>query len=179
MRRRYKPAQLNQEIALVLSYLHLGGTMLEWGSGGSTIFYSPNVKSYHAVEHNKNWADLVRSTCNERGLDNVHVHHVAADKKRSPDSTREGEFETYCNVINTLGVNRFDFILIDGRARQFCAKAILPYVDEHSRVFVHDFPLRERYFSVFDDFFQVASVFENGAHEKGLVVLQPRAKPHT
>ena len=172
----YKPAMLNQEIALILSYLHPEATMLEWGSGGSTIFFSPKVQNYYSVEHNSKWAGLVGETCAKNGLKNVQIRHVQADNKRSMTGTREAEFASYCSAVHTFGVRHFDFVLIDGRARQFCAKAILPYVDQNSRIFVHDFPLRARYFSMFEDFFVVASVLENGAKEKGLVVLQPRRK---
>lgn len=72
------------------------------------------------------------------------------------------------------GVEHFDLILIDGRARQFCAKVILSLITPSSRVFVHNFPLRPRYFTVFEDFFSAASVIENGQDEKGLIVLQMR-----
>ena len=172
----YKPAMLNQEIALIQSYLHPDATMLEWGSGGSTMFYSSKVKNYYSIEHNADWAKLVGDTAVKRGMHNVNIRHVKANEKRTTSGTRENEFVSYCSAVQEFGVRRFDFVLIDGRARQFCAKSILPFVDERSRIFVHDFPMRTRYFSVLDDFFVVASVLENGAKDKGLVVLQPRSK---
>ena len=97
----------------------------------------------------------------KNGLKNVQIRHVKADEKRSMTGTRETEFASYCAAVHDFGVRRFDFVLVDGRARQFCAKAILPYVDQNSRIFVHDFPLRPRYFSMFEDFFvvQTAKVF--------------------
>ena len=172
----FKPAMLNQEIALILSYLHPSATMLEWGSGGSTIFFSKHVSKYYSIEHNSEWARIVSATISSLGQNNVQVNHVPADRKRSADGTKETEFRSYCSAPNNLNEKHFDFVLIDGRARQFCAKTILGLIDASSRVFVHDFPLRARYFSVFDDFFQVGNVVENGASEKGLIVLQKRRK---
>ena len=38
-----------------------------------------------------------------------------------------------------FGITRYDVVLIDGVARGACAFWILDYIDENSRVFIHDF----------------------------------------
>ena len=41
-------------------FLHPDYSMLEWGSGGSTIEFSQQyVKEYYSIEHNKEWHDKV------------------------------------------------------------------------------------------------------------------------
>ena len=39
----------------------------------------------------------------------------------------------------------FDTVLIDGRARQWVAESILPFIHKESKVFIHDFVHRPRY----------------------------------
>ena len=41
-------------------------------------------------------------------------------------------------------VNRFDKVLIDGRARAFCAEYVLKYLHADSLVFIHDY--HDRFF---------------------------------
>lgn len=178
------PAMLSQEVALIDSYLYREGTtMLEWGSGGSTLHFSKLVGRYYSIEDNAMWANRVSKQVAAQGLSShVTVASVKPDRSRGvadgQPHTRGGDYSSYCAHVEVaaqrLGVRRFDFVLIDGRARQWCAKSVLPFVDTASRVFVHDFFSRSRYWSVFDDFYEVASVKENGAYEKGLVVLQKR-----
>lgn len=45
----------------------------------------------------------------------------------------------YIQAPAQFGVSHFDAVLIDGVARGACAFWILDYIDENSRVFIHDF----------------------------------------
>lgn len=68
-------------------------TVLEHGSGGSTVWFSDRVKWVDTVEHNKEWADVIKAL----ELDNVSVW----DKQELPQF-----------FIDQF--HGFDVILIDG-----------------------------------------------------------------
>ena len=64
----------------------------------------------------------------------------------------------YIDYVDKLGVEHFDVVFIDGRARADCAYKILNYINENSVVFIHDFYPREEYNKVFDYYDEVVSV---------------------
>jgi len=47
--------QTPEETALVENVLNPSYRVLEWGSGGSTIKYSPRVLQYFSLEYDKLW----------------------------------------------------------------------------------------------------------------------------
>ena len=69
------------------------------------------------------------------------------------------EFVTYINHVDLLG-KKFDKVLIDGRARQWCAEKVLKYLKDDAVVFLHDFerPGRERYNSVLNYYTVIGKV---------------------
>src|SRR5687767_9452201 len=54
---------------------HLNDEMkvCEYGSGGSTLFFSRRVQSVHAIEDNERWYELVRQKILDEGIDNVRL----------------------------------------------------------------------------------------------------------
>lgn len=150
-----------EEIALIERYLKNDFSMLEYGSGGSTLRFSPLVKKYYSIESDKEWADKVM----QENPPNVNL--LLAQPKASEDVIQVCEremklredyswdtlFETSFYKIFDQYVNghkyfdtsdkpsnaQFDAVLIDGRARQHCAKSIYNIIDENAVVFVHDF----------------------------------------
>lgn len=169
--------------------------MLEYGGGGSTLFFGPRVKQLYTVESVKQFVERINGELQEKGIDNVQVAHAAPDgyykdsgevitglhgHKRVremakcdvvPESSLEfwkthggpqgiklpnppqslkklgykkfkGNWEhnsKYIQAPAQFGVSHFDAVLIDGVARGACAFWILDYIDENSRVFIHDF----------------------------------------
>ena len=67
-----------KEISFIESYLRPEHTVLEYGSGGSTIHFSSQVKKYYSIEHNADWSVEIRP----RLSDNV-VYHIV-DPERGP-----------------------------------------------------------------------------------------------
>jgi hypothetical protein len=51
---------------------------------------------------------------------------------------RYWQFRDYVDYIHKLGVKKYDKILIDGRARTFCAYRAHRYLDEDSLLFIDD-----------------------------------------
>ena len=48
------------EIEMIEKYLSPETIMLEYGSGGSTLYFSKFVKEYYSIEHDKKWYDEIK-----------------------------------------------------------------------------------------------------------------------
>ena len=146
-----------QEIQLIESFLKPNMTMLEWGSGGSTVTFSKKVAKYYSIEHVKDWYSKV-----DEELVNLNLKSKVTNVLIEPDyprtiPTKYEEFKTYIEYVDELGV-MFDAVLIDGRARAQCAERVLNYLNPGAVVFIHDFWQRPQYHSVLKDYREVASV---------------------
>ena len=118
-------------------------SVLEYGAGGSTTFFSQFVKSWVSVEHDTAWAVNVSQMLSELPWgDRVTVHTV------QPDTPYEGgfaegteeQFRSYISYPATLQ-QKFDVILDDGRARLVVSKAVLEnrlFRNSKSKLVIHD-----------------------------------------
>ena len=61
-----------EETAKIISYVTGKDKVLEWGSGGSTLYLPQLVNHYVSIEHDKYWYDKVNADI----ADNVEFHHV-------------------------------------------------------------------------------------------------------
>ena len=77
----------------------------------------------------------------------------------------------YIDYVDTIGVDHFDVVLIDGRARTDCAYKILNYIDESSIVFIHDFWPRPEYHKVFDYYTEVVSIKDTQIGNGGQTIV--------
>ena len=102
------------ELAVIEKYLNPEVTMMEWGSGGSTIEFSKKVKKYYSVEHNWEWYNEVKNAIPS----NVSLYYK--QNKELPDNYSQAEYQhygEYLDVVYEIG-EMFDVVLIDGRARR-------------------------------------------------------------
>ena len=144
-----KVSMSNHEIEIIKKYLNKDIIMLEWGSGGSTTYFPQFVKKYYSIEHDKVWFDRVKNEL----PDNCELFWVKQNAPRTRPSKRH-EFKDYVEYVNSLGIEHFDAVLIDGRARIHCAVEVLPYIDENTVVFFHDFH-RGEYQSTLEHYEQI------------------------
>ena len=136
------------EIAMIEKYLNKDMTMLEWGSGGSTVHFAPQVKKLISIEHQMKWFVQVRKSIPK----NVDYYYVPANNDGiSIKYSTHADYKDYIEVIEVFNT-KFDAVLIDGRARRFCAEYVIPYLNEGAVVFIHDFykKNRERYHKVLE-----------------------------
>lgn len=80
---------------------------LEWGSGGSTLYFpevhKDSIKLWFSIEHDGNWYEAVSQHGYPANVSLVHK-----------------DFSEYM----TLPEGKFDFILVDGRNRLACLQSI-------------------------------------------------------
>lgn len=150
-----KPWMDDSEINTIIKHLNKEDIMLEWGSGGSTNYFPQFVKEYYSIEHDEQWFDEI----NESLPPNVNYFFVALDKPLT-DPTQKDQIQSYLDFVDTLNIQKFDKVLIDGRGRKWCAEKIIPYLKEDSIVFIHDYWVRPQYHIV-EKWFDVVDKIDN------------------
>lgn len=167
--------------------------VLEWGSGGSTValFNHTNVKHIVSIEHNEGWFTKVNNEISKETIaeewftkvsNEISKETIAEDRYsnklmylyRPPifdhDYNKHGDgsltqFYTYVNAPCSRKIDEvFDIILIDGRARPYCAQ-IAPLVSHiDTKIFIHDFQFsyagRENYKLAFESLDLVEQVHD-------------------
>lgn len=120
--------------AFLDSILTPTGIIFEYGSGGSTLYYSKRVQKVVSVENDANWANLVKRALIQRELQNCECRHVPSKKSLraigSPDDPqsyfssaeeyKNHSFREYVVSIDAFPDQFFDFVAVDGRARPAC-----------------------------------------------------------
>ncbi|MEP7051302.1 MAG: hypothetical protein ABJB12_13160 [Pseudomonadota bacterium] len=137
---------------------------LEWGSGGSTqtlLASFPFIEQYVSVEHNRAWHDRVKASVSDPRL---RLFQVDADQPLGLEKPTRKQIEawderaeaepalmaSYVGLPRTLGLT-FDFVLVDGRARNFCAIEGYELLRSGGILVVHD-AQRDEYANVLRSF---------------------------
>jgi hypothetical protein len=119
-----------------LNTLSLNGLRIfEYGSGGSTLFWSEKGASCVSIEHDTAWYTKVRALLlhypqiDYRCVAPVNTSNEAIADPADPDSYisslsmyQSFSFLEYVSQIDAFPDNYFDVVLIDGRARPSCIK---------------------------------------------------------
>ena len=115
--------------------MHPNMKVFEYGSGGSTLFWTSRVKEVVSVEHERLWYDKMKKEFDAMQLDQVtYILQEAEDDPHynqkdpgnpahyiSSDENFVGKkFESYVKQIDRYPDHSFDVIVVDGRARPSC-----------------------------------------------------------
>lgn len=102
--------------------------VFEFGSGNSTIWFSRRVASVVSVEHDRSWVDHQEKTMEP----NVQLIHqpCLGDEDWAPDD------DPYVNTLASYPVGHFDIVLVDGLARNSCARAAVTHVSDTGIVII-------------------------------------------
>ena len=165
------------EKQLILDCLNNNMTMLEWGSGGSTLEFSSLVKKYYSIKHNKQWFNIITNKLKDYTLNDVTYRYIP-ENKENPDG-RQSEYDMFHDYIDEVDKfnTKFDIVLIDGRARRLCAKKIIPYLKPTSIVFIHDYVLRTVYHCV-EDYYELIDSISDTPQTIGKFKLKTKFKPN-
>lgn len=118
-----------------LSHLKSDHKVLEYGSGESTKQIAERVDSVLSIEHQKNWYEKVKNEI----PNNAEIVLVEPNYPHI-DGSGDGSFQQFKDYIEyPIGKNIFDVILIDGRARPWCASICKKISHEKTIVFIDDF----------------------------------------
>ena len=153
----------NQERDIIRSYLNKSHTMLEYGSGYSTLYFSQFVRAYYSIEHDRRWYETVKTLINRSSSASSVIKQyvlipVDPGYKGWPGGFVEGtreQFDDYIRAIHSLNVSKFDIVLIDGRARVECALEIRPFIHNETVIFVHDYTNRPYYKPISTEYYRL------------------------
>ena len=101
-------------------------SVLEYGSGGSTLYLADKVASIYSIEHDPHWYKMIHTALEK--FPTVHHVLVPAEKKEGPEFYTsvhglfsEGHnFEKYAHAADHLPDQSIDLLIIDGRVRPQC-----------------------------------------------------------
>jgi SAM-dependent methyltransferase len=88
-------------------FLRPAMTVCEYGSGGSTIFFSSRTKSVVSIEDNQKWYELVSNRLRDKGISNVTLKLCPFDFK-NPVGFEQSAY------LHALPDEKFDVIVVDG-----------------------------------------------------------------
>jgi len=130
--------------------------ILEWGGGGSTIYYARYLKAldasfeWHSIENSAEWAGkVVRRLERYKLRDMAHIHLFEftpfwqkpgwdwSDPRPEEFGLREEAERRYIIFPETLGL-KFDVIIIDGRFRRRCLIEAQKFLAPSGCVILHD-----------------------------------------
>jgi hypothetical protein len=125
--------------------------VFEWGSGASTIWLAKRVDKVMTIEHDPKWHEIIRPFLSSY----PHVHSILKEPDRLlVDGTFESSkvpgvnFKPYVEAIHPYS-DKFDIIVIDGRARSACLQVCLPYLKSDG-IIVFDNSNRHEYQQALD-----------------------------
>jgi predicted O-methyltransferase YrrM len=113
---------------------------LEWGAGASTAWFParlPGLKHWLAIEHQGPWFEAVQARVRHPAVEVILQPPDRDDfRARNRDGTLE-DFRAYVTLPESRG-ERYDFILVDGRARSACLDVAFRLIDHRGVVALHD-----------------------------------------
>jgi SAM-dependent methyltransferase len=117
-------------------------TALEWGSGNSTLYFSSFLQAgshWHALEHNQEWSLLVQQRLHNTGRQDISLHSIPNNTPFN-DGVDDGDFSSFYDyVLHPLDLGtKFDFILVDGRARVDCMRLGWKLLKDDGIMVLHD-----------------------------------------
>jgi len=126
-----KPWITYSSFNILLKILKPEMKVFEYGSGGSTLFYSSRVAEVISVEHDKNWFTAMKQELANREITNVKLNLCEPKKINTSDKApvygtvygrgwEDYDFKSYVTKIDEYPDAHFDILVIDGRARPYC-----------------------------------------------------------
>ncbi|MEO7431746.1 MAG: class I SAM-dependent methyltransferase [Dokdonella sp.] len=116
----------------------------EYGSGASTVWLARRCSSVVSAEHD---APFLRAVESAIARDNVELRLAEPERSADPRVTsgRNGYAQyDFSSYVDTIGTDRYDLIIIDGRARVACLERALTQLADGGLI-VFDNSERARY----------------------------------
>lgn len=147
-----KPWMSSEDIKIIEKLLlgYNNVSILEWGSGGSTKFFT-NFLNHHkisyswvSIEYNKKWYEKV----SKWDMKNVKIYLF--DCKNNNLKQKDTNMDDYINFPLSLK-EKFDVIFVDGRKRRRCLINSTKILAQNGVVVLHD-AHRKYYHCAFENF---------------------------
>jgi hypothetical protein len=174
---KFKPWMKHKEISIIRNILKTlkPKRCLEWGAGFSSLFfpnYLKNGSKWFSIEHDLTWFNKIK-ILNQNPK--CAIFHVKPNHFPWTDEYNDGGFSDlrdYLSFPRKFG--KFDFILIDGRARNYCLIAALELIEYRGIVVLHD---ANRGYYKYSNLFKYELVFTDSRKDAGGVMLGSQGFP--
>jgi len=131
----------HKEIAIIVELLERKKpkNCLEWGAGYSTYYFPKYLEKdalWISIEHNEYWAKAIKHII----APNAKIYYIPPNNYPWTDEHNDGSYadlKDYVEFPKSLDI-KFDFILIDGRARKDCLIHALDLLNSGGVVVLHD-----------------------------------------
>jgi hypothetical protein len=124
----------------IFSFLRPGARMLEWGAGGSTVWFAnhlPAGATLTSVEHDPKWFQAVQERLGS--VPNVRLLLREATGRLGANATIEEEDPRHLqSFIHAVDGEEFDVIVVDGNARGDCLRQAQSLLAPGGVVLLHD-----------------------------------------
>ncbi len=124
----------------ILKHFSPGCRILEWGSGGSTLWFAdrlPEGATLISIDHDASWHKNVREKIGHRA--NVRLCLFPPTGQMGRNATIEEEDSAPVQpYVHAMDGERFDVIIVDGVARNACMEAACRLLNPGGTVFLHD-----------------------------------------
>ena len=132
---KYREIEIIKEILINLK----PKKCLEWGAGFSTLYFPKlldNNAQWISIEHEKEWFKKIR---NLNKNPNVKIYLVEPNNYPWSDEYGDGSYSDLRDYIEyPTKFGKFDFILVDGRARKHCLMKAYELLSNNGIVVLHD-----------------------------------------
>ena len=121
------------------SFLTPSMSVFEWGSGGSTVYFSQRASHVTSIEHDSRWIGVVQEHLKSFENQNFTVELIEPDALAPLDvefdrflskkqEWKNKSFRDYCRAVNKFQDGSLDVIIVDGRCRTTCLELAIPKV---------------------------------------------------
>ncbi|TDJ58096.1 MAG: class I SAM-dependent methyltransferase [Planctomycetota bacterium] len=124
----------------ILKHLDSGARMLEWGSGGSTVWFAdrlPDAAQLTSVEHDRQWHETLSAAIGERSNVRLLLAEPANPLGRNATIDEENPAPLAAYLGAADGAT-YDVIVVDGVARGACLERARELLAPGGVVFLHD-----------------------------------------
>ncbi len=114
------PFMTPEETAFLAAHLTPQSRVWEWGSGGSTLWLAARCSRVTTVEHDARHAALAILAAPP----NVSVLYHPPEFSYIEGTEDDGDLETFRSYVGAYTGELVDVVIIDGRARLWCARQV-------------------------------------------------------
>lgn len=142
-----------REPQYILDLVPENGTLVEWGCGGSTVYFLDNLKEGQtlvSIEHNEQWYNKILDLVKNHPNVDKHVFLYIPPEIPNPYYARPEE-EHPCGLRDYICpdvdiIEQGDVFLVDGIARGATAAFLAVRAKKEAQVIIHDYLGRENWY---------------------------------
>jgi len=141
---------------------------LEWGAGYGTLYfpqYLDEDAKWIAIEHDREWFGKVKQLiyCNHK----ISMYYVPPNHSLWTDDYGNGTFSDFKDYVRfpKRFNEKFDFILIDGRARKSCLEYAFGLLEIDGIVVLHD--ANRKYYHEPFELYDYQALFKDSRRDSG------------